>query len=81
MALVRKIERITKNHGVQGEVACFASDFTDKEGKRYLQLDTTGAPSKEVKGAIDQSVRFDENAASQLKLLIEETFPNLKPKP
>ena len=78
MALVRNITRITKNHKVQGEVECFASDSIDKEGNRYLQLDTTGAPSKKEKGAVDQSIRLDEHAASLLKQLIEETFTNLE---
>ena len=80
MAIVRNIKRWTKNHGVQGEVECFASNSVDAEGKRYLQLDTTGSPTKAKPGTIDQSVRFDEQAASQLKTLIEETFPNLKPR-
>lgn len=78
MALVCNIKRWERNHGAQGEVECFASASTDEKGKRYLQLDTTGSPSREAAGAINQSVRFDERAASQLKLLIEETFPNLK---
>jgi hypothetical protein len=78
MALVRNIKRWTKNHGSQGEVECFASDSTDQAGNRYLQLDTTGSPTKEKPGTIDQTVRFDEQAARQLKLLIEATFPNLK---
>ena len=78
MAIVRNIKPLTKNHGVQKEVECFASDFIDEEGKRYLQLDTTGSSTKEKPGTIDQSVRFDEKAASQLKLLIQKVFPNLK---
>ena len=79
MALVRDIKRVNeKRHGAQGEVECFASNFIDDEGKRYLQLDTTGSPSREVKGAINQSLRLDEHAARQLKILIEEIFPNLE---
>ena len=78
MALVRNIKRWERNHGSQGEVECFASASTDEQGKHYLQLDTTGSPLREAAGAINQAVRFDERAASQLKLLIEETFPNLK---
>ena len=78
MAIVRNIKRLTKNHGIQKEVECFASDSIDEQGKRYLQLDTTGSPTKEKPGTIDQSIRFDEQAASQLKQLIEEIFPNLK---
>jgi hypothetical protein len=67
MAIVRNIKRLTKNHGIQKEVECFASDSIDKQGKRYLQLDTTGSPTKEKPGTIDQSIRFDEQAVSQLK--------------
>jgi hypothetical protein len=78
MAIVRDIKRKTKDHRDQKEVECFASDSIDQEGKRYLQLDTTGSSTKEKPGTIDQSIRFDEQAASQLKQLIEETFPNLK---
>jgi hypothetical protein len=78
MALVRNIRRDNeKRHGAQGEVECFASNFIDVEGKHYLQLDTTGSPSREVKGAINQSLRLDEKAARQLKLLIEEIFPTV----
>ena len=78
MALVRNIEPTTKNSKAHGEVACFSSSFADKEGNRYLQLDTTGSPLREASGRTSQSVQFDERAASQLKSLIEETFPNLK---
>jgi hypothetical protein len=79
MALVQNIKHINdKRHGPQGEVECFASDFDDDEGKRYLQLDTKGSSSRLAKGATSQTIRFDENSASQLKLLIEKTFPNLR---
>lgn len=79
MALVLNIKRVVKDrHGIQGEVECFASDFTDKNGKRYLQVDTTGSPLRKAKDEVNQSIRFDEHSASQLKLLIEETFPSLK---
>ena len=81
MALVRNIEPTTKNSKTHGEVACFSSSFVDEKGKRYLQLDTTGSPLREASGTTSQSVQFDENAASQLKLLLEEMFPNLKLKP
>jgi hypothetical protein len=80
MALVCNIKRWTRNHGHQQEVECFASDSTDVGGKRYLQLDTAGSSSRVSTGTISQTVRFDEHAASQLKSLIEETFPNLKQK-
>jgi hypothetical protein len=80
MALVCNIKRWIRNHGVQGEVECFASNSTDAEGNHFLQLDTTGSPTKEKPGTVNQSIRFDEQAALQLKLLIEETFSNLRPK-
>jgi hypothetical protein len=78
MAIVRNIKWKTKDHRDQKEVECFASDSVDDEGKRYLQLDTTGSSTKAKPGTTDQSIRFDEKAASQLKQLIEKTFPNLK---
>jgi ribosomal protein L17 len=78
MALVRKITPRTKErHRRHEETECFISDFADKEGK-YLQLETTGTKAREVRDTVSQIIQFDEQAASELKELIEKTFPNLK---
>ena len=78
MALVLKITRRAKERQRRHkETNCFMSDFSDNEGK-YLQIETTGTEDREVLDTVSQVIQFDEQAASQLKQLIEETFPNLK---
>jgi hypothetical protein len=78
MAIVRKIEPNPKGgHKPQKDADCLFKVDSDEHGK-FLQLDTTGSPDKETKGAVSQSLRFHEQAASRLKQLIEETFPKLR---
>ena len=78
MALVHKItSRAKERHRRHAETECFVSDFSDSEGK-YLQLETTGTKAREVRDTVSQIIQFDEQAASELKQLIERAFPNLK---
>jgi hypothetical protein len=79
MALIRKITSRPKDRPRRHEETdCFISNFADSEGKYHLQLETTGTKSREVRDTVSQIIQFDEQAASQLKQFIEDTFPNLK---
>jgi hypothetical protein len=78
MALVRKLEpsRSSTRGQVHGEVECGFSVF-DSNGRRYLQLDTYGSAERATPGKTSQSIQFDEASASDLKRLIEQTFPDV----
>ena len=79
MALVRDIKDTTKDHPTLHEpTECLASIFTDREGRRVIQLDTYGSSQRKMPGKVSQALQFDERAASQLKDLIERAFPGLR---
>jgi hypothetical protein len=79
MALVEKIERITKQRQyLHAPTTCCASVFTSPDGEKYLQLDTHGSSSRKEQGKVSQSIQFGEQGARQIKDLIEKIFPNLR---
>jgi hypothetical protein len=78
MALVTAIERRDKDRQtVHGRTRCLSSVFTDTDGQLYVQLDTFGSDERQDRDKVSQSIQFNQEAAAQLKRLIEETFPGL----
>src|SRR5262249_55470077 len=61
---------------VHGEVECGYTAF-ETGGKTYLQLDTYGSNERAIPGKVSQSIQLDEEAATQLKHLLEQTFPGI----
>lgn len=74
MALVTKLERVTKErHSVHGPVECAVSSF-DSAGQRYLQLDTFGSAQRRNRGEMNQSIQLSADAAQELRRIIDEVF-------
>ncbi len=66
-----KLEKArTSVHGVvPATYSCF-----EKNGQRYFQIDTYGAPDRMFEGKISQSLQFDERSAWKLVELIASEF-------
>lgn len=77
MALIQKIERVTKQrHSVHKSVRCRYSIFVE-DNKKYLQLDTFGSANREFPDIASQEMQFDEAAAAELMNIIRKEFPSL----
>ena len=77
MALIRVITPTVKERQtVHEEVDCLASTFAF-DGERYLQLETFGTNHRKISGKVSQSIQLDRESGRQLKLLLEQTFPDL----
>jgi hypothetical protein len=61
---------------VHGEVECGYTAF-EREGRRYLQLDTYGSNDRAIPGKVSQSIQLDEDGARELKRLIQQSFPGV----
>jgi hypothetical protein len=78
MALISELtERKKERVHVHGEVECGYTTF-ERDGSRYLQLDTYGSEEREIPGKISQSIQLNAESAAQLKALIERTFPEAR---
>ena len=74
MALVREfVEKAKERQTVHDEVECRYSIFSSG-GKRYLQLETFGSPTRKLKGKTSQSVQFDETSLRELQRIIEKAL-------
>ena len=66
MAIVRKLKRITLEHGsTHSEVECTYAIIQDKDG-RSLQIDTYGSAHRKMPDKKSQSIRFGPEAIAQL---------------
>lgn len=75
MALVTHINRDTKTRNTIHEPTdCNCYIFTDKDGGKYLQLDTYGSSDRAIPGKTSQSIQFDEAAIKQLIKILAENF-------
>jgi len=70
MAIVRHLERITLDkESKHTEVDCtYSAIYSDSE--TFLQVDTYGSKERQLKGKKSQSIRFSEEAISELKRII-----------
>ena len=67
------IERIEKERNLVHEKVYSTYTVFEKDGKKYVQLDTYGKDDREVPGKISQTLQFDrETARFIIKLLIQE---------
>jgi hypothetical protein len=72
MAIVKKLERITLEHGVpHSEVNCTYSIIQGDDGKS-LQVDTYGSAHRKLPDKKSQSIRFSPEAISQLRKILSE---------
>jgi len=78
MALVTKIEHIDRDiRKVHDKTPCSYDIYRARDGCKYIQLVTYGSEDRQMVGDVSQTIQFDEEAAAQLKAIIEKTYPNL----
>ena len=76
MAIVRHLEeqplQIEASHS---ETQCTYSLVKDKDGTKYLQIDTYGSSERKIEGKKSQSIRFAPQAVAELRSIINRHFP------
>ena len=76
MAIVRHLEeqplQIEASHT---ETECTYSLVKDRDGTKYLQIDTYGSSERKIEGKKSQSIRFAPEAVAELRLIIGRHFP------
>ena len=78
MALVTSIVEASKERQrTHDPVECSASIF-DRNGQRYLQLDTYGSANRKNPGKQSQTLQFNHDSAQQLVELIRKSFPSVR---
>lgn len=76
MALINdnNFELLEKHrNSVHGLVEATYTVF-EKEGKKYFQIDTYGAPNRQMPEKISQSIQFDKQMAEHLIKLMEKVY-------
>jgi hypothetical protein len=75
MALITNIENFKMERNlVHGEVSCTSSAFMSEDGKKYVQLDTYGSPTRKFRGKKSQSIQLGSEAAKQLVEILKREF-------
>ena len=70
MAIVKSIEyQALERDSKHTEAAC-TFDVVTEDGRKYLQLDTYGSSSREMRGKKSQSIRLSPEAIQQLKAIL-----------
>jgi hypothetical protein len=81
MAIVKDIERGDDCNKLPHPTVvrrCVAFIVEGSDGERYIEMNTYGSADRMTPQQPSQMTQFNEQAARQLKELIEEAFPNLK---
>lgn len=73
MALVKSINKISRNSRLQTEADCTYNTLS-QEGKKYIQINTYGTKERLHKNVVSQSIQFDEQSARQLYEIIKKEF-------
>ena len=72
MAIVRKLEKLDGiTPARHTEAQCTYAIVRDDDGKSYLQVDTYGSATRQIRGKKSQSIRFSPEAVVQLRRIIE----------
>lgn len=75
MARVTMFFRTTaRSHRHPTEVECGYQVVNDERG-RLLQLSTYGSDSRQSEKKVSQTIQLDSSAITELKRILEETFP------
>jgi hypothetical protein len=78
MALIGRLNQVTKDRqSAHSEVEATVGMVTARNGRRYIQIDTVGAPDRARAGQINQTIQFNEDSASELLALIRATYPDI----
>ena len=76
MAIVRHLqEQPLHVEASHTETECTYCLVKDREGNRYLQVDTYGSSGRKIEGKKSQSIRFAPEAIRELKGIISLYFP------
>jgi hypothetical protein len=76
MAIVRHLEEhALQIEAIHTETECTYSLVKDRDGNRYLQIDTYGSSGRKIEGKKSQSIRFAPEAVAELRQIIQRHFP------
>jgi hypothetical protein len=77
MALISRFEeRPIEPTRIHDEVVC-GFKAANVGGRRILQLETDGSPSRKIPGKVSQSIQIDEAGARELNQILTRSFPSL----
>ena len=66
MALVNKMDKISRNvRGLHEEVEATYNVF-DSKGEKYVQINTYGSKDRKEKGKVSQTIQLSEKVIKQL---------------
>ena len=71
MALVKKLNKIKmRRNAVHKPIDYTYTVFTDKNGRKYLQIDSYGSKTRKIKGKKSQTIQFDKAGMKKLSEII-----------
>jgi len=76
MAIIRELKLIETEFSPHSEVKATYSILTDKDGKKFLQIDSYGSTKRKILGKKSQSMRFSREAIEELRQIISANFNN-----
>jgi hypothetical protein len=70
MALIEQFNKVSRNSNIHGTVEA-DYNIINKNGRKYLQINTYGSNERKVIGKVSQSIQFDEKAMRKLLNIIK----------
>jgi hypothetical protein len=75
LAIVRKLDKGSAKALVKhSETEATYSLVTDRDGQKYLQIDTYGSAERKIPGKTSQSIRLSKEALLHLVRVVETEF-------
>lgn len=71
---IKTIEKLEKDRVMVHEKVYSTYSVFDKEGNRYVQIDTYGHSDRAIPGKISQSIQLDRDTAKFVYDLLEKEF-------
>jgi hypothetical protein len=75
VALVERLEAAAITRPSIHESVDCGYAIVDAEGRRVLQVETYGSRNRKMRGKMSQTLQFTEDAARELRRIIEVAFP------
>lgn len=73
MALIKRLDPITRNAQVQKEVQA-SYNVLVSSGEKYVQINTYGSSERQEKGVVSQTLQINKEAAVQLVDILRREF-------
>lgn len=74
MALIKKIsEKRMEQNSTHKEIEATYTSF-ERDGRKFLQLDSYGRSDRQIPGKKSQSFQFDETGAERLYSILKKEF-------